>query len=72
MLEQRIPQHGAKRWRHRESQPDRNTLGVEASKNLQKGDIGLNDTLEQPILLVKLIVLGMSDEGEMRVEEESQ
>jgi hypothetical protein len=39
---------------------------------LQQRNIGLNDPLEQPVLLVELFMLGMPNEGEMRVEEESQ
>ncbi len=72
MLEKRIPQHGTKRWSHRESNPNRNALRGEASKNLQQGNVGLHDAFKEPILFMKLVLLGMSNEGEMRVEKESQ
>jgi hypothetical protein len=72
MLEKRIPQHGTKRWRHRESNAKRNALRGEASKNLQQRNIGLHDAFKEPILFMELVVLGMSNEGEVRVEKESQ
>ena len=72
MLEKRVPQHGTKRRSHRQSDSNRNALRSEASKNLQQRDVGLDNTFKEPILLMKLVMLRMSNEGEMRVEEESQ
>ena len=72
MLEKRIPQHGAKRRSHRQSQPNRSAIVGEPSKNAQQGNVGLDDGLKEPILLVKLLVFRMPDEREVSVEEESQ
>ena len=47
-------------------------LGRKPSKNAQQGNVGLNDSLKEPILLMKLFVLGVPNKWEMSVEEESQ
>ncbi len=72
MLEKWIPQHGTEGRSHRQSDSNRNALGGEASKNLQQRDVGLDNPFKEPILFMKLVMLRMSNEGEMRVEEESQ
>ena len=72
MLEKRISQHGAKRWSHCQSQSNRNVLRVESPENAQQGNVGLDNSLKEPILLMKLLVFGVPNKREMSVEEKSQ
>ncbi len=72
MLKKRIPQHGAKRWSHRQSQTNWDALGRESPENPKQRNVGLSDSLEEPILLMKLLVFGMPNKWEMSVEEKSQ
>ena len=72
MLEKRIPQHGAKRWSHRQSQTDRNVLRVEPPENAQQGNVGLDNGFKEPIFLMKLFVFGVPNKREMSMEEKSQ
>ena len=71
-FQQRIPQHGAKRWRESQGQRERHAIDHQAAEQAQERDVSFHHRLEEPVLFVEFLVLGMPDEGKVGVEEKRQ
>ena len=72
VLQQRVEEHGAQRRREGEGEPRFHAVALPALHHLEQGNVGLGDGLEEPGFLQKLLVFGMPDERQMRVEDEGE
>ena len=71
ILEKRIAQHGAERWGHRHGEAEVDSVADQALHHIEERKIGFGDGFVEPVLFEELGVLGMSDEGEVGVEDGS-
>ncbi len=72
VLQKLVAQHRGQRRRDRHGQPEIAAVVEQSVHHVDERNVGFRDGLIQPVFLEKLVVLGMPDEGEMRVEEESE
>ena len=71
-LQERIAQHRAQSRGECESDLRRNLVRDHAAQDFQQGDVALCDRLEEPVLLEKVLMLGMAHPRQMGVEEEGK
>ncbi len=72
ILQKLVAQHRGQRRRDRHGQPEIAAVVEQPVHHVDERDVGLGDRLVEPILLEELLVLGMTDEGKMRVKDESE
>ena len=68
VLEKRIAQHGAEGWGHGHGEAEVDAVPDEALHHIEERKIGFGDGFVEPVLFEELSVFGMSDEGEVGVE----
>jgi hypothetical protein len=68
ILEQWIAEHRTEGWGHRHGEPEVDSVPNEALHHVEEGKIGFGNCLVQPILLEEFGIFGMTNEGEMGVE----
>ncbi len=72
VLQERIGEHGGQRRRHRHGQAPVGAVAFEAVHHFQQRDIGFGDGLVEPVFLEEIVVLGMADEGQMGVQDQTK
>ncbi len=72
VLEERVGHHGDERRREGHGDPEIDALLEQPVEHLDEWDIGLGQRLEEPVLLEKLLVLGMPHVGEVGMEDERE
>jgi hypothetical protein len=69
-LQERIGEHVEERRRHRQREAIRNAVERQTAERVEERDVGLGECLEQPALFEEIGVLGMSDERQVRMQDE--
>src|SRR4029077_9566933 len=70
--QERIIQHGAKRWRHRHGQAEMNAVTDQSFEHLPERDIGLGNGLKKPIFFQEVWVLRMPYKWEVGMQQECE
>jgi len=69
VAEERIVEHADERLREREGKAAGDAIAVESLQHFDERQVGLEDSLEEPVLLEVVGVLGVPNEGEVGVED---
>ena len=72
LLEQVVGQHRDQRRRQRHRHAEGNAIGDQPLEDLQQRQIGAGDGLEEPALLHDRRVLGVANEGQVRVKDQRE
>ena len=72
LAQQFVLQHGAKRGRNAHRDAERHAIVDQPLHHSEERDVGLGDGFEEPALFKKFLVLGMTNERQVRVEDERQ
>src|SRR5437660_8254721 len=67
-----VLQHRAQRWGERHREFKRNAVVQEPLHHLQQRNISFGDRLEEPVFLEKMLVFGMPNEWQVRVQNERE
>ena len=67
-----IAHHGRQRRRERERQSEVDAVPLEALEDVDEGDVRLGHRLEEPLFLEEVLVLGMTDVRQVRVEHQRE
>ena len=67
LAQQLILKHCAERRRNRHGEFERHTIVDESLHHAQQRDVRFSDRLKQPLFLEEMLVLRMTNEGEMSV-----
>jgi hypothetical protein len=68
ILEQGIAEHRAEGWGHRHGEAEVDSVPNKALHHVEEGEVSFGYRFIQPILLKKFGIFGMTNEGEMGVE----
>lgn len=71
ILQERIAEHGRQGWRYRHGEPPIGPVALQAIHHIEKRDVRFGDGLVQPILLEKIVILGMANEGQVSVQDQA-
>src|SRR5262249_8755111 len=71
-LKKRIRQHRRQRWCDRKRQPEIDTVPDQVVEYEQKRNIGFRNCFEEPVLLQRLLLIGFTDEWQVRMKNQRE